>query len=100
MGNKTTLVVTAVPNPNEQESMQAYVNGVTPLLMEAGGQLVKRLKVQSAITGEPPYGVVLVMDFPDQEKLEAVFASEAYTAFLPDRAKAFTSVDICFASEM
>jgi uncharacterized protein (DUF1330 family) len=98
--NKTTLVATATPNPSEQESVQAYQKGAMPLLMEAGGQLVKRLKVQSAITGKPPYGVVLVMEFPDREKLENMFASEAYAALLPARDKGFASVDICLASEM
>jgi uncharacterized protein (DUF1330 family) len=98
--NQTTLVVTAVPNPSEQESMQTYLTGAMPLLMEAGGQLIKRLKVQSAITGKPPYVMVLVMDFPDREKLESMFASEAYAALLPARDKGFASVDICLTSEM
>jgi uncharacterized protein (DUF1330 family) len=100
MADKTTLLVTCMPNPNEHESMQAYLKDVLPLLMGAGGQLIKRLKVQSAITGKPPYGMVLVMDFPDRETLEAMFASEAYAAILPARDKGFTSIDLCLASEM
>jgi hypothetical protein len=31
-GEKTTLVVTAVPNPNEMASVQEYLKGVLPLL--------------------------------------------------------------------
>ena len=100
MANKTTLVVTCVPNPHEQESMQTYLKGVTPLLAGAGGQLVKRLKVQSALAGKPPHGMVLVMDFPDQERVEAMFSSEAYAAILPARDKGFTSIDVCFATEL
>ena len=45
MGEKTTLVVTAVPDPNEMASVQEYLQGVLPLLMGAGGKAVKRLKV-------------------------------------------------------
>ncbi len=100
MSEKTTLVVTAMPNPAEQESMQAYLKGVFPLLMGAGGELVKRVKVQSALTGKPPHGVVLVMDFADREKAEAMFASEEYKALLPSRDKGFASIDICFASDL
>jgi uncharacterized protein (DUF1330 family) len=100
MADKTTLLVTARPNPNEQESMQTYLKGVMPLLVGAGGQLVKRLKVQTSLTGKPPYGMVMVMDFPDQEKLEAMFASEAYAAILPAREKGFSSIDICLAGEL
>ena len=33
MEQSATLVVTAVPNPNEMESLQAYLRGVMPLLM-------------------------------------------------------------------
>ena len=69
MAGNTTLVVTAMPNPSEQESMQTYLKGVLPLLMGAGGQLVKRVKISGALAGKPPYGVVLVMDFPDGEQL-------------------------------
>ena len=32
MANKTTPVVTCVPNPDEQESMQTYLKGVTSIL--------------------------------------------------------------------
>ena len=45
MDNKTTLVVTAIPNPNEMDSVQAYLQAVLPLFMGAGGKLVKRLKL-------------------------------------------------------
>ena len=36
MAANTTLVVTAVPNPNEMASVQEYLQGVMPLLMGAG----------------------------------------------------------------
>ena len=99
MADKTTLVVTAMPNPSEQESMQAYLKGAQPLLAEAGGQLVKRLKVQSTISGEA-CGMVLVMDFPDREKIEAMFASADYAALRPARDKGFSSINISFAAEL
>ena len=100
MAEQTTLVVTAMPNPSEQEAMQTYLKGVLPLLLGAGGQLVKRVKVHGALTGKPPYGMVLLMDFPDREKLEGMFASEAYAALLPSRDEGFSSIDICLASEL
>lgn len=98
--DKTTLVVTAMPNPSEQESMQSYLKGAMPLLMGVGGKLVRRLKVSGAITGKPPHGVVLVMDFPDRQSVEGMFASESYAALLPSRDKGFASIDICFASDL
>ncbi len=100
MADKTTLVVTAIPNPNEQESMQTYLKGAMPLLMAAGGQLIKRVKVQTALGGKPPYGMVLVMDFDDKGKLEAMFASDAYAPLLAARNKGFSSINICFTSDL
>jgi len=100
MSEKTTLVVTAMPNPEEQASMQAYIQAVTPLLKAAGGEGVKRLKVQGAATGKPPHGIVLIMDFPDRARAEALFASEEYKALVPGRDKGFASIDICFASDL
>ena len=51
-GEKTTLVVTAVPNANEMASVQEYLQGVLPLFKGAGGKLVKRLKVDTVIQRE------------------------------------------------
>ncbi len=99
MADKTTLVVTAMPNADGQEAMQTYLKGAMPLLMGVGGQLVKRLKVQGAIAGKPQYGMVLVMDFPDRDKLEAMFASDAYAALVPARDEGFSSIEICVAGE-
>ena len=43
-------------------SVQEYLQGVMPLLTAAGGDLVKRLKVDDVVHGSPS-GMVLVMDF-------------------------------------
>ncbi|MEM9320743.1 MAG: hypothetical protein AAGA70_17320 [Pseudomonadota bacterium] len=61
-----TLVVTGMPNPSEMDAAQSYLNGVMPLLMEAGGTMVKRLKVVQVVKGRPS-GMVLVMDFPSEQ---------------------------------
>ena len=68
MSGKATLVVTATPNPNEMPSVQEYLQGVMPLLLSAGGQLVKRLKVDQVINGNPS-GMVLVMDFDSADSI-------------------------------
>ncbi len=47
--NKTTLVVTAVPNPEEMAAVQEYLQGVVPLLAGAGGKVVKRMKQDRTI---------------------------------------------------
>lgn len=99
MTDKATLVVTAVPNPNEMESVQAYLHGVLPLLMGAGGTLVRRLKTNKVVNGRPT-GMVLVMDFESADAVAAMFESDEYRALVPARDQGFTEMNILIANEM
>ena len=96
---KTTLVVTAVPNPNEMASVQEYLHGVLPLLMGAGGKPVKRLKVDKVINGKPS-GMVLVMDFDSANAISGMFESEDYAALVPVRDRGFSEMNIVLTREM
>jgi uncharacterized protein (DUF1330 family) len=99
MSEKSTLVVTATPNPNEMESVQAYLQGVMPLLVGAGGKLVKRLKVGKVIDDKPS-GMVLVMDYDSDEAITALFESDQYAALIPVRDQGFAEMNILLAHEM
>ena len=99
MDSKTTLVVTAIPNPNEMESVQEYLQAVLPLFMGAGGKLVKRLKLDKVILGNPS-GMVLVMDFESAEAITAFFESDEYAALIPTRDRGFAEMNILLTNEM
>ena len=99
MDANTTLVVTAMPNPEEMASVQAYLQGVMPLLMGAGGRPVQRLKVNEVIHGKPS-GMVLVMDFDSDEANTGLFESEEYAALVPIRDKGFAEMNIQLTHEM
>ena len=99
MNEKATLIVTASPNPNEMESVQGYLQGVLPLLMGAGGKLVKRLKVNEVILGNPS-GMVLVMDFDSDEAIAALFESDEYAALIPMRDQGFAEMNILLTHGM
>ena len=96
---KTTLVVTAAPNPNEMASVQEYLQGVLPLFKGAGGKLVKRLKVDTVIQGSSS-GMVLVMDFDSADAISGMFESEDYAALVPVRNRGFTEMNILLTREM
>ena len=96
---KTTLVVTAVPNPSEMASVQEYLHGVLPLFMGAGGKLVKRLKVDSVINGSSS-GMVLVMDFDSADAISGLFESDGYAALLPARDRGFAEMNILLTRDM
>ena len=99
MNTKTTLIVTATPNANEMESVQNYLQGVLPLLIGVGGQLVKRLNVNKVINGNPS-GMILVMDFESDQVITALFESDEYAALIPVRDQGFKEMNIQISNEM
>ena len=99
MEEKATLVVTAVPKPEEMASVQEYLQGVLPLLQGAGGKVVKRLKVDKLIHGNPS-GMVLVMDFDSAEAITKMFESDDYAALVPVRDRGFSEMNIQLTQEM
>jgi uncharacterized protein (DUF1330 family) len=99
MDEKATLVVTAVPNPNEMESVQEYLQGVLPLFTGAGGTLVRRLKTDRVVNGRPA-GMVLVMDFESADAVTAMFESDEYGDLVPVRDRGFEEMNILITHEM
>ncbi len=99
MREKTTLVVTATPNASEMASVQEYLHGVLPLLMGAGGALIKRVKVDQSLHGRPS-GMVLVMDFESGDAVKKMFESEEYAALVPVRDKGFEDMNIMLTHAM
>ena len=99
MEDKITLIVTALPNPNNMESVQQYLKEVMPIFNEAGGKLVKRVKVDEVIYGNPS-GMVLVMDFDSEKVIKSLFESEPYAALIPIRDKGFKEMNILIAHGM
>jgi len=99
MSDTTTLIVTAVPNPDEMASVQEYLQGVMPLLTGAGGKLVRRLKVDRVVHGDPT-GMVLVMDFDSADAITAMFESDDYATLIPMRDRGFAEMNILLTREM
>ena len=99
MSQPSTLVVTATPNPEAMDSAQAYLQGSMPLLLAAGGKLVKRLNVTEVIHGNPR-AMVLVMDFESDQVIKDLYESDEYTALIPDRVNGFAEMNILVTHEM
>ncbi|WP_150522841.1 DUF1330 domain-containing protein [Roseibium sediminis] len=99
MSETATLVVTATPNPDEMASVQDYLKSVMPLLLEAGGTPVKRLKVSDVINGHAS-AMVLVMDFPSADAARDLFSSPAYGDLVATRDKGFREMNILITGPM
>lgn len=98
--NKVTLIVTSTPDMAQQESLQAYVAGVMPMLMKLGGTVIKRNIIESTYHGETTFTHLLIMDFPSKEALVAMFDGASYQALIPARDQAFSEVNILFADDL
>jgi uncharacterized protein (DUF1330 family) len=99
MNEKATLVVTAIPNSSEMDSVQEYLQGVMPLLTGAGGRLVRRLKTSRVVNGRPS-GMVLVMDFDSADSVDAMFESDDYRELVPVRDRGFEEMNILITQGM
>ncbi len=99
MDEKATLVVTAVPNPDEMGSVQEYLHGVLPLFKGAGGTWVRRLKTSQVVNGRPS-GTVLVMDFESADTVTALFESDEYQALVTVRDRSFEEMNLLITHEM
>ena len=98
--DKTTLIVTSQPNPDQQEALKEYVAGVMPLLMGLGGTVIKRSMITYTYHGEQTFTFLLVMDFPSKKALREMFDSEAYQKLVPIRDKGFAKIDIFFGEDL
>jgi uncharacterized protein (DUF1330 family) len=99
MPEACTLIATAIPNPENMADMKAYMEKANPLLQSMGASAPRRMKVGEVVAGQGT-AIVLVMDFPDREKLSAMFESDAYKALIPVRSRGFKSINIWIAGPM
>jgi len=67
------------------EKFQAYAAQTKAIFAEFGAELVTRGKAMGSIAGDATHDIVAVMKFPDMQKLEAAFATDAYQAIVPLR---------------
>ncbi|VAW00652.1 hypothetical protein MNBD_ACTINO02-1044 [hydrothermal vent metagenome] len=95
-----TLVVLSTPRVGEEEALQTYVQQVMPLLVGAGGTVVKRVGITDVVAGSPGPGFVFVMDFEKVTTIQDVFRSPAYAALIPVRDRGFERMEILITEDL
>lgn len=100
MNAKVTIVISAVFNPDGMASAQGYMQRAIPMLIEHGGEIIRRVKAERAIVGARKCDAYLVMDFPSERAVDAAFGSDAYAEIVPLRDAGFKSMDIVVARSM
>jgi len=100
MTTKTTIIITAVFNPDQMLAAQEYMQLAVPMLINGGGEIIRRVKVERVVVGDQSYHACLVMDFPSASAVDAIFNSDEYAEIVPLRETGFKSMNIVIASSM
>ncbi len=69
----------------DAEALAAYSQKAGPIIASFGGELLFNGGEDKILTGEDPLPGIAVFRFPDPEKLDAFYASDAYQALKPAR---------------
>lgn len=83
-----TMITVANFAEDGSEALQRYVEGVLPLLEQAGATVQRYGGVETLI-GSERFDLVAVMEFPSEAAMKEFLSSAAYTAMDSHREKAF-----------
>lgn len=85
-------------NEDNPLALAKYLETTTPLLEDAGAEIVQRFLVSEVVVGHKPAQSVVIVNYPSREAVDRVFKSAAYEALIPIRDKAFSEYHVSIAS--
>ncbi len=86
------LHIEATPNPNQQESLQAYLSQAPSIVKQHGGVPVATYDVETALDGKDGPAVFAVISFPSRDAISAFFDDPSYLAIVPLRDRGFSHI--------
>ena len=92
MPEPVLFVSIGTPDPEQSDALMEYAEKAPPLLVAAGAVPKTRAKLVEQLVGADAPGTLFVAEFPSVEAVKSVFSSDAYTALIPTRDKAFTDL--------
>ena len=79
------LIDTYIDKEHGRGHYDDYINKVKPIVQSYGGEYLLRSEKVSSLSAQRTPQRVIVIRFPDREKLEACFGSEEYKAIAHER---------------
>lgn len=83
-----TMITIANFAEDGAEALQRYVEGVLPLLEQAGAKVQRYAGVETLVNTDR-FDLVAIMEFPSEDAMKQFLSSQAYMAMEPYRDKAF-----------
>ena len=80
-----------IPDPNDRQDYDKYIQKVKPVVEKAGGRYLVRSEKISAMFGSQKPDRVIIIEFENLPQLEACFASPDYKAIKQLREKSVTA---------
>jgi len=90
----TIMIAMTTINPNETDALNAYVEGVMPLVTAADGQMLSRYEHKETLIGSEGSQFVMIVEYPSAEAITRLFDSTDYKKLTAVRDKAFTAYNI------
>jgi len=85
----TAIMITVATFAEDgSEALQHYVEGVLPLLEQAGAS-TRRYQGMKPLVGDDLFDLVAVIEFPSNAAINQFLSSDAYMAMEPHRDNAF-----------
>ena len=100
MENKPKLIITAIPNKENMQAMQSYLEQAGPFAPKYGGVFVSRFKTIKHLVGENGAELMSIFEFPDAQSIENMMNDEEYKKLTEIREKAFTKLNMRICEEM
>ena len=94
---KSRVLVTAMPRPNEAEAMQTYAGKAHALLKQSGATGIALYNVEEKVQGND-LAMAFVAEFPDASAVKDFFYGTEYQSLLPYREKAFQTFNVHIVS--
>lgn len=88
------LIIMGFINPQEQQSFDFYASNMRQQYENVGAKIVDRYPIVHNVFGGEKPDFVMVVEFPNQESFQKLFASEAYKKLVPYREKGFNKLNV------
>lgn len=87
--NKTFLIINAIPNTDDMASFQSYLSQIVGIFKQFGGSGMQRWKTVEQVMGKGGIKAIAVFEFPSQQSIKDMMASDEFNALNDLRKKAY-----------
>ena len=91
---KTYLLINAIPDPENMESLKLYLSKIGPIFMENGGKNLGRYKTLEQPMGSSGIKVSTIFEFSSAAVIKETLTGEAFNFLNQLRSEAFKQVDL------